>query len=51
MGRETLRELGNEHYKAGQFKDAETLYSQAYAWVLSSSDGLLTDLQDPAESN
>lgn len=26
-----LRELGNEHFKAGQYKEAEELYSQAYA--------------------
>lgn len=26
-----LKELGNEHFKAGQYKEAEELYSQAYA--------------------
>jgi len=26
-----LKNLGNEHFKAGEFKDADLLYSQAYA--------------------
>ena len=29
-----LKELGNEHFKAGQFKEAEELYSQAYVSAL-----------------
>ena len=26
----SLRDQGNEHFKAGEFKDAEALYTQAY---------------------
>jgi hypothetical protein len=26
-----LKELGNEHFKAGRYKEAEELYSEAYA--------------------
>jgi hypothetical protein len=26
----SLRDLGNEHFKAGMYKEAETLYTQAY---------------------
>jgi hypothetical protein len=26
-----MKELGNEHFRAGQYKEADELYSQAYA--------------------
>ena len=26
-----LKDLGNEHFRAGQYKEAEELYSQAFA--------------------
>lgn len=29
----SFRELGNEQFKAGQFKEAETLYTQAYVQI------------------
>jgi len=31
----SLRDLGNENFKAGKYKEAEQLYSQAYVWLFS----------------
>jgi hypothetical protein len=31
----TFKDLGNEHFKAGQFKEAEQLYTEAQVHLLS----------------